>query len=212
MPWGEKVHYIAGGGKMKPAGPGPKWQEGIFLGLVDKSNEYIIGTPQGCVRSNNAKRQDSRDASDAILFASVTGTPWRMNHTIGQAQDDLPVRPVVVRAAAVGPTELPPKVEPEVIGPRRVYIRKEVELQRYGYTPTCKGCEAAKTDKGSQSHTDECRGRIERAMAADPKLSGRVMAAEVRRVDAEAGDAAPTPASAGVGGPAAHPPLETTSI
>ena len=51
VPWGEKVMFIEGGGKMKPAGPEPKWSEGIILALVDKSNEYIIGTPRGCIRS-----------------------------------------------------------------------------------------------------------------------------------------------------------------
>ena len=55
IPWGEKVQFIAGGGKAKP-GVNPKWNEGIFLAFVDRSNEYLVGTPEGVVKSSNTKR------------------------------------------------------------------------------------------------------------------------------------------------------------
>ena len=38
VPWGDKVMFVEGGGKAK-AGITPIWREGIFLGLVDQSEE-----------------------------------------------------------------------------------------------------------------------------------------------------------------------------
>ena len=52
--------------------------EGIFLALVDKSNEYIISTPNGCVKSNNCKRLNREDAADPALVAAVVGKPWKL--------------------------------------------------------------------------------------------------------------------------------------
>ena len=146
MPWGEKVHFVEGGGKMKPNSAAPKWSEGIFLGLVDKSSEYIIGTPMDCVKSSNAKRMTKADARDPSLFNAVAGTPWKMAPSIGASlrQEDLPARAMSVRAEAVAVHELP--VQPHMdraTGPRKVYIRKDVELARYGFTPACRGCHAA---------------------------------------------------------------------
>ena len=95
IPWGEKVQYIAGGGKAKP-GVSPKWSEGIFLGLVDRSNEYLIGTPEGIIKSSNAKRMTLDHAKDPELFTAIPWTPWRWTDRIGRPpgrdrHDDVPV-------------------------------------------------------------------------------------------------------------------------
>jgi hypothetical protein len=44
--------------------------------------------------------------------------------------------------------------------PRQVYIRKNVELEKYGYTDFCRGCVAAALDQKAKPHTPECRARI----------------------------------------------------
>ena len=91
VPWGEQVLYIAGGGKFKP-GVQAKWQEGIFLRIADHSNEYIIGTPEGCAKTSNLKRVPREDARDANLFNQVQGSPWKPSPTAesGLAQEELP--------------------------------------------------------------------------------------------------------------------------
>ena len=53
--------------------------------------------------------------------------------------------------------------------PRRVYIRRGVELQKYGYTDGCEGCEATKEKTKMYGHTVECRERLETAMLQDFK-------------------------------------------
>ncbi|CAK0820942.1 unnamed protein product [Prorocentrum cordatum] len=183
MPWGEKVHFIEGGSKVKPADEKPKWREGIFVGFVDKSNEYIIATPSGCLRSSSAKRMSKADASDPALFRSCVGTPWKMvpSSLSGASQEDAPLaRPLTVRPV-VPDRDLPPP--PRAGGdplPRRVYIRKEIELKRYGFTEGCLGCQAAQRgEKIARNHSEECRGRIQRAMEAEGDT--RVAAANERR-------------------------------
>ena len=155
---------------MKPGSAAPKWSEGIFLALVDKSSEYIIGTPTGCVKSSSAKRMTRDDASDKELFKIVVGLPWKMSTTLqaGSNQDELPVRAVAVRASVVAEHELPPRAfAPRASGPRNLYIRKDVELAKYGHTDACPGCTAAFIGGKPKPHTDVCRHRIEEAMKVD---------------------------------------------
>ena len=44
--------------------------------------------------------------------------------------------------------------------PRGIYIRKDVELQRYGYTEGCDGCMAARQGLTHRQHNRACRERI----------------------------------------------------
>ena len=65
-------------------------------------------------------------------------------------------------------------------GPKRVYIRREVELVRYGFTPGCPGCDAARDGGEPKNHTQVCRNRIEQEMAKDSALAQRLDQARER--------------------------------
>eukprot|EP00971_Amphidinium_carterae_P203773 4044018-Amphidinium_carterae.1 len=75
------------------------------------------------------------------------------------------VRAWSLRRLAVGerfPEELLPN-EPQMAATevaRHLYIRRSRELQRYGFTPGCPGCERAASDGPPAPHTAECRARI----------------------------------------------------
>ena len=130
LPWGEKVWYIAGGGKFK-AGVEPKWEEGIFLALIDQSSEYVIGTPGGCVRSSSIKRMPKEHARDPELFNAIKHPPWRMTtrEIIGPQLADIPTRIEVASKAAEADT-LPQAVgRAAEVGPRKIYIRPTWSLQ-----------------------------------------------------------------------------------
>ena len=62
--------------------------------------------------------------------------------------------------------------------PRRIYIRRGVELQRFGYTEGCEGCEAAKANTDPNGHTEACRARLEAAIYQD--APGRIEIARER--------------------------------
>ena len=47
---------------------------------------------------------------------------------------------------------------------RRVYIRRGIELQRFGYTDGCLGCVAAAGALEPAGHSNACRKRVEAAM------------------------------------------------
>ncbi len=181
--WGEKVQYVQGGAKMKPQLEGKFAPEGIFLGFIERTEEYIIGTPEGCVKTKDVHRLRPDEVADPVLVMQVKGKPWRMTPSMPRdaAPEDLPVNIVVEPEIPVA--ELP--VRPEVqSGPRRPYrfsIRRNVELARYGYTDDCQGCIHSQAGLPAREHTEECRARIEREMSQDPELSIKVEERRLRR-------------------------------
>ena len=66
---------------------------------------------------------------------------------------------------------------------RRVYIRRSVELARYGYTDRCVGCQRARLGLKPADHSEECRARIVRHLIADVDLNQRVQIAQDRIVE-----------------------------
>ena len=166
-PWGEKVMYAMGGHKHKP-GVETKWGEGIFLDLVELTGEYVIGTPAGMVKSGCIKRMIRDEARDPALFKAVVGQPWRLSPTSAQGTStvDLPTRLSV--QPAVPESDLPGLLgrAAEAL-PRRLYIRREVELARYGKTEGCQGCLAAHLGAKAVMHNEACRTRITARVEAD---------------------------------------------
>ena len=189
LPWGDKVQYIPGGGKAK-AGVKPKLEDGILLGVLDQSSEYIVGTPEGAVKSGTVKPVNEEDSCDPALFASVKGLPWKWDPTNTEPQRGDPAeRPCRIVLQPVVPTDQLP--DPLVHGssdPRRVYIRKNVELRRYGMTDQCRGCLAAATGGKPAMHDETCRARIEKALEEDAEMGGaeRMREAKKRKTEEEA--------------------------
>ena len=54
-----------------------------------------------------------------------------------------------------------------------LYIQKS-DMERYGYTETCKGCRAQQAGLRPQSHSDMCRQRIKQAVRGDATPTVRV--------------------------------------
>ena len=95
-----------------------KFEDGIFLGIKDGTEELIVGTPSGCKICRSVKRRSRADAADPLLFNSIRGTPWCLSPD-GAVRDprelklDIDVRPANVA--------LPPKVSTtDHSGPHRV--------------------------------------------------------------------------------------------
>ena len=62
---------------------------------------------------------------------------------------------------------------------RRWQITKEV-LREHGLTPGCKGCEAHRLGHTHQTHTNQCRERLESSLADIPRQVQRIEASRVR--------------------------------
>ena len=169
-----------------------KWQVGIYLGIVRRSDESFIGTPDGVVKARSVKRLSREERSDAALFNAIRGSPWQP--TPGKDSLEVPVR--IQLPHVVDTSSLPPKPV-EIARNRAVYIRKPIELQKYGYTDGCAGCRAAREDTAPRPHSQACRTRIEEAMARDDAGQARLTEAFLRQTADVANTARATPAVTG---------------
>ena len=95
-----------------------------------------------------------------MLFNSIRGASWEPEPgadggVVNRVQFDV--------QAAIPERQAPPPAVGEQL-PRRVYIRRSVELARYGYTDRCIGCQHAGLGLKPADHNEECRDRMVRHM------------------------------------------------
>ena len=154
-----------------------KWEKGVWLGTARESNEIVIGTKEGVTRCYATKRMIEEDRWDADEIKNMKGIPQQPNpHKVGL---HIPTRmPMAVPSgggshgdAAGGEAEegdIPPVPEPmaDPLTRRRPITHKEVD--KYGPTPGCEGCQAKlRGEITRRGHSEKCRKRIEEAMRND---------------------------------------------
>jgi hypothetical protein len=172
--FGEKIFYLPVGKRASKLHD--RWLEEIFMGVADRTDEIYVGTTKGIVRARSFKRLPTSAQTDKALFCQVKGLTWNPVPGDPESSEAPPANVKVVADAVVPDVQLPPVIGPRNNAPqqaRRVYIRREVELVRYGYTPGCSGCMAAALGEKAVVHSEECRRRIEESMAADTVTGGQ---------------------------------------
>ena len=137
VPWSEKVFYLEQ--SKRKVQVEAKRHEGIFLGFKDESDKAVVGTLHGIVFARSIRRVPKKDSGDGLSF-SVKEVPWELQPGVEREVGNR-VR-LYVRAAIPGRQAPPPTVGEQL--PRRVYIRRSVELAKYGYTDRCIGCQDAR--------------------------------------------------------------------
>ena len=65
---------------------------------------------------------------------------------------------------------------------RRFRIRRNVELQQYGFTDGCPGCEAAEQRTKAVGHTEVCRKRVEASMPTQETSVAKQLRKRPRKV------------------------------
>ncbi|CAK0851548.1 unnamed protein product, partial [Prorocentrum cordatum] len=213
----EKVLYLPGG--KRKAGIEDKFLAGLYLGPTRRTGEVYVGTELGALRARTFKRLTVEQRADKDLLNSLVGKPWAPVPTDVEV-DEVPVA-IEIRAPVPAPVaplggplapipeagDLPPRalrVGRPPAGPRAVYIRKDVEIAKYGLSPGCYGCAAIHNGARAQAHSAECRARIEQAMQDDEEAKQRLEDARERkrhRTDV-AGPVYQEGGSSGSGGPA----------
>ena len=171
-----------------PRGVEDRWQKGCWLGLALRSENSFVSDQKGDVHEcRTFRRLPMAEAVNKEMFASIRGTPWKPSLAEGEVRP----RVLIDAAPAVNEDELPvPPEAPLPGGPRRLYIRANVELKRHGYSPGCGGCAAAQAGLPPMGHSDACRRRIESELRKVPEGRQRLRVAE-ERARAAAGEAAP---------------------
>ena len=81
--------------KMRAGKLDSAWVKAVWAGRVDKSNEHLLLTTKGCIRSRVVRRMP--DGNQASYHVEVQGLPW----------DTLKRRAEVLRNATVRPGEPP---------------------------------------------------------------------------------------------------------
>ena len=150
--------------------------KGIWLGTAREANEILIGTKEGVSRCYAIKRMTEEDRWNAEEVAAMRGTPQQPNPL--KMGLHIPTR-LPMDAALGGGTDGDavegggdagiPEDEVLISEPlvRRTPITQK-EIDKYGMTPGCEGCEAkSRGEVTRRGHSERCRNRIEEAMKND---------------------------------------------
>ena len=160
---------------MKPTKLEAQWEDGIWLGIADESDEVYVGTASGVYKARAVKRKQIAERWDAEQLKKMTGTPWRMRE-----RDEQPRRPVTIRPRHNVEVTVPrPRAEEWI--PKRTHLRKHVEFAKYGFTDRCPGCETAQTGTKNRARNEDCRKRADRRMEEDSDYKRRLVDTKKRK-------------------------------
>ena len=54
----------------------PRWEDGIFLGVSDQSDELYVGTERGMHKVRTVRRREGTERVDLTFLNSVSARPW----------------------------------------------------------------------------------------------------------------------------------------
>ena len=119
------------------------------MGVMSKSNEHIIGTPEGIKTARTVKRKQVNERWSKEAIDQFRGKPWCW-------KPEKEEEPVQVEEPPVAPPMMPEGSQETV---RRVHIRGH-HVRTYGATRGCDGCMAAMRGRKARNHTGPCRNRF----------------------------------------------------
>ena len=142
-----------------------RWEEGIWLGAKDESDEILIGTNKGVVKARAVRRKSNfEERWNFNQFNEIKGAPWEP--IPGSNSIEIKSRVNLEERSQAQITKEREEGEEEQHQFRRASIkRKDVDI--IGLTPGCRGCIAInRKNPGGKSieHNEECRKRHENKM------------------------------------------------
>ena len=142
-----------------------EWREGIWLGHTEKSNEVLVGTPEGVVRTWAVTRRPDEERWRSEKIESMRGTP--SCPVPGRTGSDIPIRIRVESGEEVEAVEYIPSRQE--FGRRRLQLRKR-HFEKHGFTEGCEGCRRSRIGRRvvkHRGHSEACRRRMYEAMASN---------------------------------------------
>ena len=118
-----------------------KWMRGVFVGKLDRTDEFLLLMPTGAMKTRCVRRLEGENAWDLQFLNLCVGSPW--NATARSTQQT----PTIQRKAELESGRRA----------KRVYLRQNI-TDKFGRAAGCPGC------VGIGQHTEECRARIELEM------------------------------------------------
>ena len=141
----------------------PKWQDGAFIGIRDRSDEKLIMTPSGVYKTRNVRRRPELERRYFEFLTTLKVTPWKPN-------------PAARVMAALAADMAVPMAAPVDRAASRLYTRRS-DVQKCGCSMNCPGCRSVMTGRTARVHTEECRRRLEGCLAEDEETTFRSEAA-----------------------------------
>jgi hypothetical protein len=140
--------------------PNRKVDYGIYLGVLQASNEILVATADGVVKVRTIKILPEYRRRDADSVLGVKGTPWA-------AIDGATSAPVPVAIhMPIFAGNMPPAVDHDPAPQLRVMRIMNADYDEHGYREGCRGCSAMRRSAQAIPHTLACRSRMEAALAA----------------------------------------------
>lgn len=141
---------------------------GIFVGVVDKSDEILWAVPDGVVKARDVRRQPDEDRWDRDRVKAIAVSP--MAPTAGVA--DMRVK-TYIRPGLLNP-EVPRPTADRAATSRRCRLTRK-DFEDYGLTVGCGGYKAiARRSTDSVNHSEQCRNRIEKELMKSAEGATRV--------------------------------------
>ena len=166
--------------------------DGIFLGMRLRSDEILIGTARGVIKTRTLRRRVEEEQWDPQFAKSIKGEPRQpvpginRDHVpagnFGQSRSTLGRRgtdPPEAREVSMPPDRLVTQVRSDTL--KRMYVTRGLG-KKYGPIPGCSGC-ATVGSRHQASHSDTCRDRM-RAELEKNEEGRENLAREQARVDA----------------------------
>ena len=164
----------------KPARGGkwePRFNAGVFIGVLNSSSEAVVVTEQGLVSKTcaaNVWRKPESERWDADRMLGMRAVPWCPDGS----DTALDIQVGMERPAEMVPRS-PGKVlmENEVT---RTYLRR-ADFEQWGLSEGCPGCRYLKSGQGpQQAHSEVRRSRDGALLRGDSSGSARLAAAGER--------------------------------
>ena len=149
-----------------------RMRKGVFVGHHERTGAGLFLTPECVLRGVGMHRLPEATRWDVEYLRSCRGVPWDTKQapvaaaTTQAAQSDVPAV-VVMPAAAEG-------------APRNFYVLRS-DIEKFGPSLGCKGCEDALVGKeNKRAHDEECRRRVKELLDRERnRCRGRGAAKEV---------------------------------
>ena len=182
VPFGESVLYLPLKTVRRDKGDVAK-RPGIWLGIIARTQEVLIGTEQGVVKCKTVTRLSDEDRWNTRQTLKMKGTPWepvpgKIDRRIPVAIDNQGngVQPVDDEDLEKEPREGSDDEGQNVEfrgGPDKFHVSRKA-IERYGPTEGCPACtiittRGITTGRVGVHHNNTCRERVVKAMKVDPQ-------------------------------------------
>ena len=168
--FGEKVMFRMAPEKKKYKSE-TEWDQGLFVGVIGRSTEYVLMNEEGIFKTENIKRFAVGNEYDQTCLE------WAKTSI-----DEFVNKGAMTRARTM--TRLPEEVRADTEAsqyvPRRVrFVRKD--FVKHDFTEGCPECIRLQTGLGTRKvHSEPCRTRMVEAFEQDPEDRERVHRAQAR--------------------------------